>query len=470
MGHRLDMLLVNPPLTLEERYGELAAGGDVLVPLGLCYLAAAIRKEGHSVAILDAEAERLSVDGVVDRIAELDPAILGLSAATVSVHRAAAVADGAKSRRPAMRAILGGTHVTAVPEETLRRFPVFDVGVLGEGEITLVELLKQILGGGAWTDVPGLVVRDGDAIRRTAPRPPIGDLDSLPPPAWDLLSSFPGRYVPSAHAYRGLPAPSLVTSRGCHGRCIFCDNAVFGRRTRLHSSGAVVAMMRELVERYGVREVGIEDDNFLFSRRRVEEICDEMIRRELRLAWNCYLRVDLVDLDILRQMRAAGCWQIAYGVESGSQRVRDFLRKDNTIEQCRAAIAATRQAGIRAKGLFMVGIPTETPAEWAETHKFILKAGFDDFSLMYFTPLPGSAVAGRIAEFGALDDDWRKMSLYSPVFVPHGLTRRELVRRRRWAFQRFYFRPRPLLRYAREARSAAQWLKLARSAASLVRM
>jgi radical SAM superfamily enzyme YgiQ (UPF0313 family) len=465
-----DLLLVNPPLTLQERYHELWSGGDILIPLGLCYLAAAARREGWRVGILDAEAEGWDVAAAVERIVAAAPEMVGLTAATVSIHSAAAVAREVKARLPQVRTVVGGSHVSALPSETMRLFPEFDFAVIGEGEATLVELLALQRDGGAWDQCAGIAYRQDDEVRLAAPREPIADLDSLAFPAWDLLASFPDKYLPSAHAYRGAPAPSLATSRGCHGRCIFCSNAVFGRRTRLHGADHVVGMARELVERFGVVEIGVEDDNFLCSRRRAIEICQGLIRERLRVAWNCYVRVDQVDAELLRLMREAGCWQIAFGIESGSQRVLDFLRKGTRLDQCRAVIDATRQAGIKAKGLFILGAPTETPDDVEATLRFMLETRLDDISVMYCTPLPGSELYGAAAEYGAFDNDWRKMTMYWPVFAPHGMTREQLVAARRRIFQRFYFRPRMVLEQLRRLRSASQCVKMARSAMSVARL
>jgi radical SAM superfamily enzyme YgiQ (UPF0313 family) len=202
----------------------------------------------------------------------------------------------------------------------MQRFSSFDIAVIGEGELTLVELLRALSAGNTLSAVQGLIFREGNNLINTGRRPFIKDLDSLPFPAWDLLEEFPARYMPAPFKVMKLPAAILVTSRGCPNKCIFCDRSVFGSSCHGYSAEYVVRQMSELYHRYGVREFSFEDDTFITFRSRLKEICERLIELRLDISWTCLGRVNHVTAENLRLMRKAGCWQISFGIESGTRR------------------------------------------------------------------------------------------------------------------------------------------------------
>jgi len=444
----MKILLTTPPISLEERYGSLAGAGSAAPSLGILLLAAAARQAGFEARVVEAAALNLELEAVLARVAAEAPDVIGISSTTLSIFHAHTLAERAKQLRPGLRTVIGGPHVSAAPEETMRRFPAFDVAVLGEGEQTLVELLRAMERGEPLEDVPGIVCRAGDGLRTTAPRPFLRDLDRLPFPAWDLLDGFPDRYAPAPFKVRRLPAASLVSSRGCPNTCIFCDRSVFGARCHGHSAEYVVTMMQTLRRDYGVREFSFEDDTFVTFKKRLREVCERLIEQRAGLSWTCLGRVDHVTPENLRLMRQAGCWQISYGIESGCQPILDVIGKGVTLEQIRRAVAATREAGILAKGFFIVGHPGETRETLQCTIDFALELPLNDISVTMLTPFPGTELYRRAAEFGSFDDDWRKLNLLNAVFIPHGLTAEDLVRAQREMTRRFYLRPRVVVDYA----------------------
>ena len=330
----------------------------------------------------------------------------------------------------------------------MRRFPAFDLAVLGEGEETLVALLAALQGESDLAGVQGILYRDGETLRPTAPRPFLRELDRLPLPAWDLLEGFPQRYAPAPFKVRKLPAASLVSSRGCPNSCIFCDRSVFGAQCHGHSADYVVKMIRTLYRDYGVREFSFEDDTFVTFKKRLNEICAGLIAARMDIAWTCLGRVDHITPANLALMQRAGCWQISFGIESGNQAILDTIGKGVTLEQIRRAIAATRQAGILAKGFFIVGHPGETQETLQQTIDFALELPLNDLSVTMLTPFPGTELYARAAEFGQFDDDWSKLNLLNAVFVPHGLSAADLVRAQQELTRRFYLRPRIIADYA----------------------
>jgi radical SAM superfamily enzyme YgiQ (UPF0313 family) len=464
------VLFATPPVSRAERYGRLAGAGSSAPSLGLLMLAAAARQAGFAPAVIDAAALEMPLEEFAGRLRQLRPSVLGLSATTLTIAGAAVVAEAVRRLFPDCRILVGGPHVSALPVETLERFPVFDFAVVGEGEQTVVELLQAFAANRTPQEVKGIACRDGDRVLLTPPRPFMRDLDRLPRPAWDLLEGFPQRYAPPAFKTKQLPAASLVTSRGCPNRCIFCDRSVFGSSCHAYSAAYVVEMLRELRERFGVREVSFEDDTFVTFRPRLKEICARLIEERLGLSWSCLGRVNQVTAETLALMRRAGCWQISFGIESGAQEVLDLIRKDVTLEQIRRAVQMSRQAGLRTRGFFIVGHPGETRETLRRTIEFALELPLDDISVSLLTPFPGTELCARAGEFGAFDPDWRRMNLLNPVFVPFGLSAGALLEAQSELLRRFYLRPGRLLDYAgRLARHPSLALPLARGACSLLR-
>ena len=223
------IILINPPLSGKERYGELAGSGVYMPPLGLGLLASVLRKEGFEVRILDCEALRLNVKQTIDRILSFQPDYVGITAVTMSIYSAAEVARALKLKSSKLYIILGGAHLSALPEETMNLFPQFDIGIIGEGEVVLVELLNAFQNNRDLSGINGIIYRDKDKIVKTPPRSLIKNLDTLPFPAWDLYPDFKKYYRPSAFGFKKLPCTSLITSRGCPGRCYFFCQGVWGK-------------------------------------------------------------------------------------------------------------------------------------------------------------------------------------------------------------------------------------------------
>lgn len=443
----MDIVFVNPPISLEERYGKLSLSGSMAPPLGLCHLASVCRNEGLTTAIVDANPLGLRHSEVVEEVCSHHPKTIGITASTVSIESAARLSGMIKQKDPGRQVIIGGPHVTAAPVRTMQKYKSFDMGVIGEGEHTITELLHALSIGGDISNISGVIHRKNSGTVQNKKRKPITNLDELPMPAWDLLPELEHFYKPVSLSYHRLPSTSLVTSRGCSGKCTFCDRTVFGNVCRSFSAAYLFEMVNELYFKHGIRDILFDDDNFIMFKPRLARFCDLLMSSELDLTWSCNARVDIVDEETLRLMAKAGCWQIAYGIESGNQAILDVLNKGIRLEQIRKALRMTRKAGIQTKGFFMIGSPLETPATIEDTIRFMLELPLDDFQTTFFTPLPGCELYETIQTYGELEDDWSKMNMWYPVFVPKGMTRRELVVHAKRAFRRFYFRPKTLWGY-----------------------
>jgi radical SAM superfamily enzyme YgiQ (UPF0313 family) len=403
-------------------------------------LAAVAREKGYEVSILDAKGSGETIEDVARRITELTPDVVGFSATTISVTNAHRIAVKLKDAGSECVTVLGGPHVSAVPEPTLKAFPALDFGIIGEGEISFFQLLEALSTGRDPSPVPGLVWRDGDTIRTNSRAPYLTDLDALPTPAWDLVPGFPYRFRPSLFSYRRSPVATLVTSRGCPFSCAFCDRSTSGSLGRFHSTTNIVAHCRELV-RCGVRHIIFYDDLFTVRRKRVVELCEAFLAEGFDFSWSCNSHPNLLDAPTLSLMRQAGCWQIAYGIESGSQRILDLVKREVRLPRMRETLRMTRDAGIRTKGYLMIGHPTETEESLAETAEFLATVELDLCQVTKFTPYPGTPCYSTIHEHGSFEENWEKMNAMNFVFIPNGLDEDTLETWFHRLYSTFYRRP-----------------------------
>ncbi len=435
------LVLCEPPFLFWDRGMDRLRRGEESIPgMGVLVLAAVARTHGYRVHLVDAKQQGSSVDEVSRSIADLRPDYVGLSATTISVTNGARIAERVKALRPSVVTILGGAHVSAIPERTLEAFPSIDFGVVGEGEISLFDLLKRLDGGTPVDDVPGLAHRRDGQIRVNARAPYIDDLDALPLPAWDLLPDFPHRFQASLFSYPRTPVATLITSRGCPFSCSFCDRSTSGRKGRMHSVDYVVRLCRHLVER-GVRHIIFVDDLFTVRKSRVVDLCHAFLEEGFQFSWSCNSHPNLLDFDTMQLMRRAGCWQIAYGIESGSQRILDVVKHEVRIPKMRETLRMTRAAGIRAKGYVMIGHPTERLDSLTETAEFLKVVELDLCQITKFTPYPGTPAYPTIHQHGSFAEDWERMNAMNFMFIPAGLNEEILETYFDHFYRAFYSRP-----------------------------
>lgn len=350
------VVLLSPSYTKTQRgnmFGSLRLLEGKHPPLGLASVAAAAERAGHHAEIIDAEALGLGLAEAVEAVLAARPGVVGIGATTPTFSIARAHARAIRES-VAVPLVVGGPQVTVFPEQTLEHAE-FDVGVVGEGEETFVELLAALGEGADLSLTRGLVLRGAAGrVLRTEPRPYVADLDGLAPPAWHLLPMGVYGY-PLARKRR---YSTFIASRGCPFQCVFCDPAGrLGRRFRFHSPEYVVEQLTRLRRDYGVREIAFYDDTFTAKPEHTMEVCERMIGQGLDLAWECRTRVNVVTQELLRAMRRAGCYRIRYGVESGDDAVLKAIKKGITRAEAKAAFSWTREAGIETIAYFMIGLP-----------------------------------------------------------------------------------------------------------------
>lgn len=435
--------LINPPIEAKDFYWETKLGSK-LPPLGLCSLAAYVRAKGHEVLLIDALNLGLSLDEVVARVNRFSPNYAGITATTSFIESAHNCAQKIKAHCGDVTTIIGGAHVSAIPMQTMREFPAFNIGVIGEGEITLLELMEN--DDRNYEAVNGIIFRSQGVPIMTKSREQIRDLDQLPYPALDLLEGFPKSYQPTPNNYLEKPVLSLVTSRGCPFSCTFCDQSVFGHRVRTVSPRYVVELIKFYQEEYGIREVSFYDDLFAYKKQTLVDFVEEMARANVKVRWSCECRVDTVTNESLKIMKESGCWQISYGIESGSQRVLDYFNKKITVQDIETAVNLTHKWGIRSRAYLILGSLPETLETIAETKVLVRRIPLDELHVAFFTPLPGSKAFVDLVGENAVR--WKDMDLYRVGYTPPGMSADELQDAVKGIYREFYLQPRILFRYA----------------------
>jgi radical SAM superfamily enzyme YgiQ (UPF0313 family) len=387
-----DLLLINP-LFLHDDPVERRLMTPYF-PLGLLYLAATAREAGYKVSIFDAMFES-SDEAFVTALEREQPRVVGISVLTTV--RAAAFRLAELARRHGATVVVGGADVTGRPESYLRHrsngFHLVDIAVIGEAEQTLLELLPHLLNGKGigpnLNGVKGLAYLDPEGqVVRTPARPHLQDLDGLPLPARDLIDVEAYRRVwQSHHRFFSL---SLIATRGCPYGCSWCQKSVFGRSFRPRDPTSVADEMRFLKEQYRPDQIRIVDDVMGIDRQWVRAWHDAVLARDAVIPFECLSRVDLMDEELVRLLREGGCRRIAFGAESGSQRVLDAMNKGTRVEQIRQAAALCRQHGIDTYFYIMLGYPGE---EWEDIQKTVAllnETRPEMFSSTIAYPLPGT--------------------------------------------------------------------------------
>ncbi|MFC1524879.1 B12-binding domain-containing radical SAM protein [Planctomycetota bacterium] len=445
-----DIVIVYPPVVTTGRYGKVATGHEV-PPQPLIYLGAVLRQHGYRCKLIDANALGLSLEETTNRILESSPNYLGITSPTMLISIAAEIAKRVKEKNSDIVTIVGGPHITAVPKETMDLYPNIDIGVLGEGEITILELLEALKTKSSLHSVKGIIFRDSGIVKMTTPRHFIKELDTIPFPAWDMLPDLLKLYQQSAARIGRLPNISIITSRGCPFKCIFCARNVFGNVTRAHSADYLIKMIKYLKTQYKIKSISFEDENFVIYRKRLVEFCNHLINEKLDITWDCASNMNAVNPEILALMKKAGCWQINYGMESGSQRILDFIKKGTTITKIKEALTMTKRARIQTKGYFIIGHPTETLESIQETIDFIKRIDLDIFQMSFMVPFPGTELYDIANRYGTFKNDPDNMNIWTPLFIPDGLRKEDLERESKRAYREFYFRPRPIFNYLKRS-------------------
>ncbi len=464
------ILLVHPlGYTANAAAHDIARTTNIMPPIGLASLAAWLDQQGFETTIVDCYAKPDSKSRIQQIIQTQRPAFLGLSCTTSSFFDGIKMAEWAKSLLPSIKTVMGGPHISALKDGALRGYPALDFGIVGEGEETFAELAA-----GGWEkpqSVQGLIWRDADGNPQfTGQRKTLLELDRLPFPAYEKLDGYPAAYTLPIFNYPRAPNSSCVSSRGCPYACSYCDRSVFGASFRYNSAGYMIAHVRHLKEKFGVRHINFYDDQFTFNRQRVEEFAQELIKLRLGITYNCAARAEHLDEELLRLMKASGCWMISLGIESGDPALLAQHRQRPDLDLLAGRIRMIKRAGIRMKGLLMMGLPGETEESIRRSMDYVFTLPIDDINLAKFTPFPGAPLYANIRELGTFDEDWPKLDCMHFQFIPNGMTREQMDRLFTAFYKRHFMRPRVLAGYASMIwRSPDSWKRFWLSCGSFLR-
>ncbi len=430
----------------------------VTPPLGLGYLASSLRKRGHEPAIVDLAKLRLGGKSAAAAVLKQAPGLIGVSVLSTAYLPARRLIRAIRARRPELPLVVGGPHITALPEDALENLEV-GLGVIGEGEHVFPELVDRVASGMLVDDgIPSLCHYQGGSAACSPRAPFINDLDSLPFPAWDLID--PRTYPDLSHQllHKKFPVAPVMTSRGCPFDCNFCaSTTLWGRGWRTRSYGNVVDEIELLARDYQVKEIHFEDDNFTLKASHAAAICEEVIRRGLDIVW-CTpngVRVDSLTDELVRLMKRSGCYGLAFGIESGSQAILDHNNKKLDLDNVAAKIEMVKRHNIETHGFFIVGLPGETVDTIKETIRFARRMPLDRANFALLAPLPGSDIFRKylLGCGNGNEIDYSAFNYFTP-FPMGELDAAALNKWQRRSVFSFYGRPRQLWHLAHHTRPA----------------
>lgn len=470
----MKVLLIYPPAKHEITTNTpvFKEGDDGFYPpLGLMYVASYAKKNtDHQIEILDTQVERMDYNQIEEEIKVRQPDLVGIQAMTFTMIDVILTVKLVKKVNENIQVVLGGPHVNIYPYETINMREV-DYLVLGEGEIPFTELIQNLGNKTKLRQVKGLVFKDAENLINTGPRDLLNDLDVLP---------FPDRHLVPYDRYYSViakrsPVTTMMTSRGCPHKCLFCDRPHLGKRFRARSPKNIVEEIEDCVE-LGIKEIIFYDDTFTINKKRTLDICREIIEGGIDIGWSIRARVDTVDENVLAMLKRAGCERIHYGVEAGTAEILKILRKGIELDQVEKVFKMTKDVGISTLAYFMIGSPYETREQIMKTIDFAMKlrADFTIFSIT--TPFPATDLYRLGLEKKVLSCDyWKEFARYPRVdFVPElwqeNLSRDELVELWKYANKRFYLQPAYILKSLREIKSWGELRRKVRIGLQIARM
>lgn len=410
-------------------------------PLGVLYVAASLKEEGHQVFVIDFELEKYVFNKLADFIQKNNIESIGISIVTPKLASAIELAKSIKKDFPEIILFAGGPHARLKPEELTEDCPEFNFIVLGEAELRIKEIFGRLKNKNNFENIDGVAFWQNGRIVIQPPKDYITDLDIIAPPARELVDIKKySQHLKTSHS----PATTMITSRGCPFQCIYCSKPISGLKFRSLSPEKVIAEIKSLIDNFNIKEIIFYDDSFTLDRERVIKICDLIIKEDIKIHWQCETRVNLVDEVLLVKMAQAGCYLIAYGMESGNNRLLQILKKGITIEQIKDAVRSTKKAKIGIIGYFMIGIPGETEAEIKQTVNFAKDLDIDFAQFSIATAYPATELFDIAKSQNKIGRDWSS-SLYAmggkPLVSLSSVPIDKLYSYSRKAYYSFYFRP-----------------------------
>ncbi|MDD5067482.1 MAG: radical SAM protein [bacterium] len=443
----MKILILNPPTrdrTVMVKEGRCmqreGAWGYVMSPVTMVTMATLLKKNGHSVKVIDAGVDINDFSELLSRVKEFGPAVILINTSTPTIEDDLFTVQYLKKNTGNETLfVLFGIHVSVLYRDILEHHPDADICIIGEPEITVRDLVSALEKKTDLSSIDGLVFRDRDRnIIRTKERAFLQNLDELPIPDWSFVNT--GNYrLPFSNDKFLL----INTNRGCPFRCIFCNAYVYyGRVPRRRSVEHIIKELKNDVETFQVRNFMFWTEEFVLDRNFVKALAQAIIDEKLGIKWVCNSRVDAVDLEVLVKIKQAGCWNIAYGIESGSQEILDKIKKQTTLEQIKKAVNLARQAGLKTTGHVIIGFPFDDKKSMRKTEKFVNSLHLDFVQYYCAMPYPGTELYDQAGKNNWINTrDWKKWEHnYSVLDYPH-LKSGTIMKTRKRFIMNFYFRP-----------------------------
>lgn len=450
----VDILFIAPNFS----YGALDDIGPRCPPLGIAFIAGFIEQKGYNVKILDAFGLNDSIEQVSEEIKAQNPRVILVGTMTASHKEGLRIMEAAKQIDPNIVVICGGPHVTNLPESTIMK-PFVDYLVINEGEITTLELLNMIFKKQHLVpaDIKGIIYKENGKIIRTEKRPFIVKLDEIPMPAYHLLPME--LYRAYGWLDEGRRFTTMITSRGCPFKCSFCISSKnFMHWWRPRSAEKVFEEILLLYNKYGIRHIYFQDDEFLVDHSRIKKLADLIISHKLDLIWECLSRVNHIDEDLLNDMARSGCKSVLYGIETGYEEGFRKINKPITLEMIERVVPLTQKYGIMVKVTFIIGFPWESEKEIKQTIRFAKKLDADITFINTLNPYPGSYVYQEIVDnnlFVGVGDNWEHHISHgtTPIIRTKYLTDKQLQYWSGRAYLSVYMRPKYIYKKLRQVRN-----------------
>ncbi|WP_246556407.1 B12-binding domain-containing radical SAM protein [Desulfonema magnum] len=424
----MKILLLNPP-NIEENKVDAHT-----IPLGILYLNEFIKQKGYDCDVLNLFFKK-SWQDVSDVLSKTDFQVVGISCYTRQRFSVFKLAEVCKKMNTHSTVVLGGPHATFLDKQILEEIDAVDYIIRKEGELTFLELLIA-LEKGRDTDlskIRGLTFRENGSIIKNPPRKNIENLSDFPPPAYtqEHLASFPKcepltfRFSKTGNQKSIAP---ILASRGCNNNCLFCSSGLYFKKQIYYTPEYVFNQILELNRKLNVRMFDFYDDNFTHSKRHVHAICDLIIKSRLDIIWWCSCRAESLDEDLLLKMKAAGCFTISYGMESGSQRILNNIRKNLTIEDYISAAELTKKTGLYLRLTISIGHPGENEDSINETIKLLGQIKPDQVGLFLLKLYPGTPLHGRAKRSGFINNEyWFDKRMTSAPFYTENISLEKLI-------------------------------------------
>jgi len=407
------LLLINPSYYRTYGSNEGGLGNPIYPVMALACLAATARHAGHEVKIVDMSYRKYDPHFIRSMLRAEQPDVLGITATTPLANQMRDISYIAKEVSADILTIGGGAHASAFPDETLRQ-SALDLVAFGEADWTIVDVLDGL----PHSEIAGVCYRDGDIIQTGEPRQMLADLDSLPIPAWDLYPIEDYKSHTSRLVVKNRPASTIEFSRGCVYKCDFCaskNTMGLGYRKK---SPARCADEMEVLYRLGYREVVLADDIFTSDNHWAAEVCEEIIRRDIKMSWTCSngIRVDSANSELFRVMKRAGCYRVHFGFESGNDGVLQAFGKGGkaTLEQGVEAVETARAAGLDTFGMFMLGLSADTESTMQDTINYAKRVKVDAMRFGITVPIPGTPMFNELMRQKRIKSfDWDDYTVYN---------------------------------------------------------